>query len=265
MKYEHPLLKLLQSGLLIILWAHTALADSKSPILRVGDVVSVNVVDEEAISGDYKIAPDGTFQMPYLDDPVPAVGKTTKELTVTLLGMLKPDYILNPQVIIQLATKNNFTCTVLGQVSAPRAIPFDPDAGMTLQGALGRAGNTTISANPRGIEIIRNGKTIAAPMPESKDMKLLNGDSINVPKLLPTGSYQLMGHAKRGGNYEIPRGEKRSVLWAIINGGGVADTGRVKGTKLRRGAEKMEFKDESELEEVYILPGDIIEIGRRAF
>lgn len=241
-------------------------ARAESPPLRKGDMVKVNVVDEEAISGDYKISENGTFQMPYLEAAVNAVGKTPTQLAQIIVEMLKPDYILNPQVIVEISSKKKYVCTVLGQVSASRELLFDPDQGMTLQGALGRAGDTTRDADLARIEITREGRSISAPMPGSKDMKIINGDSIVVPKLIPMGSYQLTGHAnKNGGNFEIPRGERRTVRWAIMNGGGIADTGKIKGSMLFRGSETIEFKDEADLEKVFIQSGDMIKIEKRTF
>ena len=257
---------LLQTLLLLLALPFAGHTLAESPPLRNGDVVKVNVVDEESISGDYKISENGTFQMPYLEESVKALGKTPTQLAQIIVEMLKPDYILNPQVIVEITSKKKSSCTILGQVSASRELLFDPDQGMTLQGAIGRAGDPTQDADLNRIEITRNGRSISAPMPASKDMKILNGDSIVVPRLIPLGSYQLTGHAnKKGGNFVIPRGERRTVFWAIMNGGGIADTGKVRGTKLLRGTESIEFRDEEELENAYIQSGDIIEIAKRTF
>ena len=241
-----------------------ACTQGNSAKLRVGDVVHVNVVGE-VITGDYEIKPDGMFQMPYLDDPVPAAGQTTDALQKTLMGMLKPDYLLNPQIIVTLLNKKLHDCTVIGQVTKPRLIQFDPDTGLTLLQALGQAGDATPSGDLSRVEITRGGKTIPAPMPQSKNMRIVKGDTISVPALPLLGTYSLSGYVRKSGNFEIPRGKRLSLMWAIDNAGGIADTGSLKRVELRRDGRTREFDGEEELERETIRPGDLIKVDRRRF
>jgi protein involved in polysaccharide export with SLBB domain len=239
-------------------------AQDKSEKLRVGDIIHVNVVGEE-ITGEFEISKDGSFQMSYLDEPVPAAGKTTLELQATLMKMLKPDYLLNPQIIVTLRNKKLHSCTVIGQVAAPSLIEFDPDEGITLQEAIGRAGDLTRAGDKYGIEITRYGKSIPAPMPQSKNLKIANGDTINVPLIAQLGTYSLSGHVRKTGKFEIPRDGRYSIMWAIDNAGGVSETGSLKRVELRRAGRTRDFEDERELELETIRPGDLIKVDRRKF
>lgn len=239
-------------------------AQDKSPKLRVGDTIHVNVV-EETITGDYEISEKGSFQMPYLDEPVPASGKTTTELEQALLKMLKPDYLLNPQVIVTLIDKKKYSCTVIGRVTSPRLIQYDPDGGLTLLGALGQAGDVTPAGDRTRIEITRSGRTISAPMPQSKNMRIVKGDTINVPSLPPLGTYSLSGFVRKRGEFTIPRGSTHTLMWAIDHAGGVEDTGSLKRVELRRAGRTLEFNSVDELESEFIRPGDLIKVARKRF
>ncbi len=134
----------------------------------------------------------------------PAVGKTPEQLQDVLLGILKPDYLINPQIIVTLKDKKASTCWVTGQVGSPRLIPFDPDKGITLQQAIGQAGDLAPGADSSRIEITRSGKAIAAPMPASRTLRLTDGDTVNVPMLAQLGTYSLSGHVRRSGNLSNP-------------------------------------------------------------
>lgn len=232
--------------------------------LRKGDRIYVNVVGEE-ISGFYDISESGSFQMPYLEDPIPAAGKTPAQLQEVLLNILKPDYLINPQIIVTLKDKRESSCWVTGQVGSARLIPFDPDKGLTLQEALGQAGGLAPGADSSRVEVIRSGKTIAAPMPASRTIRLTDGDSVNVPMLPQLGTYSLSGHVRKAGTFQIPREGRKSLMWAIENGGGIADTGTVRRIELRRAGKIRQFKSEEALELEAVLPGDLIKVGRRAF
>ncbi len=55
-------------------------------------------------------------------------------------------------------------------------------------------------------------------------------------------------------------------MWAIENGGGIADTGTARRVELRRaGRTQTTSMSEEELEAEVVLPGDLIKVGRRAF
>ena len=254
--------------LLLSLWLFAVpdpcLAQDQSAKLRVGDIIHVNVVGE-TITGDYEISADGSFQMPYLDEKVPAKDKTTAALQETLMTMLKPDYLLDPQIIVTLLDKKMHSCSVLGQVAQPRLIQFDPDGGLTLQEAIGQAGDVTSSGDLEGIEITRYGKTIPAPMPKSKNLRLVKGDTINVPSLAALATYSLSGFVKKPGLHTIPRGKRFSLKEAIVQGGGALDTGSLKRVELWRDGRSREIDSEEALEKEFIWPGDLLKIPRKRF
>jgi len=102
-------------------------------------------------------------------------------------------------------------------------------------------------------------------MPGSKDLRIVQGDTINVPSLPPLGTYSLSGYARKPGVYTIPRGRRLSLMWAIDHGGGAADTGTLRRVEVRRGGRTREFEREEELEKEIVMPGDLIKIPRRRF
>ena len=247
----------------LLLASHAAAQDKKTK-LRVGDRIYVEVVGE-TITGEYEVSRDGTFQMRYLEDPVPAEGETPDQVQKILMAMLVPDYLLKPQVIVTLLDRKKLHCAVIGQVGSPRVIQFDPDDGLTLFEAIGQAGDLTQVADKEKIEVTRNQKIIKTPMPKSKMFKIERGDTINVPILPPLGTYTLTGYVRRQATFAIPRGEKHSLMWAIDNGGGILGSGTLKRVTLRRDEETRQLSGEKELEAIEVKPGDQIKIGQKLF
>src|SRR5262249_2122067 len=90
-------------------------------------------------AGDtFSIAADGTIIVPYVDHPVPAAGKTVRELQVDLIRELTR-FLRVPQVNISVVQFRSQKVLISGQVPKPGYEPVT-DVPLTIIGALQMAG-----------------------------------------------------------------------------------------------------------------------------
>lgn len=128
-----------------------ALPTSSEYVLAPGDVISVRVFQQDAMSARVKVRNDGVVTLPLVNDWA-AAGKTPKALGTELEGKLK-DFINTPVVTIFVEESRPNTVSVLGEVSRPGVVTLEAGAGV-LQ-ALAAAGGLTDFAHRDGIFVLR--------------------------------------------------------------------------------------------------------------
>lgn len=141
--------------------------------LGVGDSIRVDVWDEPDLSFDITISDNGAFDYPFLGS-IKASGLSITELQQLLKNGLSPDYLLHPDIRIQIINYRGFY--IRGQVKSPGKYPFQP--GLTLRKAIALAGGLTARASKGKANILSDGE-----QEESKatpDTVIKPGDIINV-------------------------------------------------------------------------------------
>jgi polysaccharide export outer membrane protein len=120
-------------------------------VIVVGDVISVKVFNQDAMSTHAKVRSDGKISMPFLGD-ITVLGKTpasvAKEVETGLKG-----FINAPNVTVIVEEFQPTTVTVVGEVAHPGPIAMDRNAGV-LQ-ALASAGGLTDNASRDDIYVLR--------------------------------------------------------------------------------------------------------------
>ncbi len=116
--------------------------------LRPGDELKVTVWGHGDLNQNVQIREDGAFSFPLIGN-VQAVGRTLLEAEKEIQERLDRDYIVNPQVSVQLLTAEFF---VMGAVSRPGTYPTGGK--MDLLNAIGQAGGVTGQASD-AVEIVR--------------------------------------------------------------------------------------------------------------
>jgi polysaccharide export outer membrane protein len=169
--------------------AHSAPPPKADGSLGPGDSFEVRVYGEVDLSGNYRIADDGTINFP-LVGRVAVAGKSTGEIATTLQTALVEKQILrSPQVSVLLLEQTSKQISVVGAVIKPGGFPFTN--GMTVIQALGRAGGLTPLASGNNTIVTRhvNGqlqrfKVAVARISEGQeeDVNLQDGDIIYVPE-----------------------------------------------------------------------------------
>lgn len=89
-----------------------------------GDVFEVRVVGEEDLSGDYRVASDGSVSFPFCGT-VSVGGKTAPETSQALTTCLANGYIKNPQVSVFIKERNSKKVFVFGEVSKPGTFVYE--------------------------------------------------------------------------------------------------------------------------------------------
>lgn len=140
-------------------WANQLGADevgSADYMISAGDVVSIRVFGQEAMSTHAKVRSDGKISMPFLGD-VLVVGKPPAAVAREMEAGLK-SFINAPNVTVSVDESQATTVSVIGEVAHPGTIAIERNAGL-LQ-ALANAGGLTETASRDDIYVLR-----ATPVP----------------------------------------------------------------------------------------------------
>jgi polysaccharide export outer membrane protein len=120
-------------------------------VIRDGDVVSVRVFNQEALSTRAKVRSDGRIAVPVLGD-VDVRGRRPTALKGELEARLK-DYVNAPSVTVSVEEFQPITVSVLGEVTKAGSFALDPRA--TIAQVLASAGGLTDYASKDRIFVMR--------------------------------------------------------------------------------------------------------------
>jgi len=123
----------------------------KEYVVAVGDLISVRVYNQDAMSAKVRVRTDGRISLPFLGD-VAAAGYSPTELSGRLQVLFKA-YVLNPVVTVSLEESRPLEVYLVGEVVRPGRYKIDPQGSM-LQ-ALAAAGGLTPFAREDRIFVIR--------------------------------------------------------------------------------------------------------------
>jgi len=132
-----------------------------------GDRIKINVFNQADLTGEYTLDGTGRLSM-LLIGQVDAAGKTASELEVALVEALRPDYLVNPRVTVQVLTYRPFY--IIGEVNSAGDYPYVD--GMTYLNAIAIAGGYTFRAKQDIVYVIRAGD------PEEEEVRLPVSDRV---------------------------------------------------------------------------------------
>ena len=121
-----------------------------SYVLGVDDVIKVTVYGEGDLSSVYKIGGTGLISFPLIGE-IEVSGKTTRQVEQTLREKLSDDYLVNPNVSVEVATYRPFY--ILGEVREPGSYAYTN--GATVLKAVALAGGFTYRANKKEVQILK--------------------------------------------------------------------------------------------------------------
>ena len=139
------------SGAATALPAHS---QSDSYVLRSNDLIRITVFQEDDLLTETRISKSGYITFPLLG-PVLLRDKTIAEATAEIRARLDKDYIINPQVTLNVLEYAQQWVTVLGEVQKPGQVEIPPEGGLDLLGAVALAGGYTRIADPSHIIVRR--------------------------------------------------------------------------------------------------------------
>ncbi|MGF1639322.1 MAG: polysaccharide biosynthesis/export family protein [Rhodospirillales bacterium] len=168
----------------VVLWACAGLAPPPAAAqgaadyrLSAGDRIKVTVFGHEDLSGEFEIDGSGNVSLPLVRN-VGAQGLTLPELESAIAERLKPDYLKDPSVSIEVLNYRPFY--IYGEVNQPGSYPYA--SGMTVDKAIATAGGFSYRARKSRVKIVRANDPSRTPQEASHDTPILPGDIIEVPE-----------------------------------------------------------------------------------
>lgn len=163
-------------------------AASGDYVLKAGDTVEMVIFHEPDLSIRSRLGKDGMVQLPLLGE-IKLQGLTIRAATALLRNKYNADYIVDPQIYLNIAAFNSRKFNIIGQVQRPGTYEFSGGEDLGLLEAIAMAGGFTRIAD-RGHIIVKrkegdsfrtlkvNAKKIAG---DGKDkFPIEPGDVINV-------------------------------------------------------------------------------------
>jgi len=153
-----------------------------------GDLLEIKVLEDQELSGPYRISPEGSIDFP-LCGKVALNGKTQGQATDALRKCLSERYIKRPNVSVLLREYNSKKVFVFGEVQRPGTFPFDQD--MSIIQAVTLAGGFLRTAAKNSISVTRiiegQERKIRVPVEDigtgkERNFQLQPGDIVFVPE-----------------------------------------------------------------------------------
>jgi polysaccharide export outer membrane protein len=242
-----------------------------------GDKIEISVFGHDDMTKVVEVRGDGTIDLPLIGT-VQVAGRTTSEVDDIVTKALGKDYLVDPQVSVDVKEYQSVAVTVLGEVHTPGR--YFLKRNMRLIELLAQAGGPTREAGPE-VLISRNEGGAMRQIPVDLE-HLFSKDNADVNLPLEGGdivtiaarkAFYIKGEVARPGSYFITNG--MTVLKALSVAGGLTQFANRRAVELLRSAgegktlEKtvINVKDleEGRTADIEILPDDIISVPRRIF
>ena len=143
-------LALLAFWVLAMAQDETAVNVDENYRLGPGDKLQIDVFNQEDLTGQYTLDGSGRFSM-HLIGQVDARNLTAAELESRLVDRLRPDYLVNPRISVQVLSYRPFY--IIGEVTRPSSYAYVD--GMTYLTAIAIAGGYTYRAKKDVVFVIR--------------------------------------------------------------------------------------------------------------
>ncbi len=143
--------------------------------LGAGDMVRIQVYDEEDLYLEARVSDSGTISYPFLGE-IKVIGSTPTQLERYITSKLKGDYLIIPKVSVDILEYRPFY--VNGEVEEAGGFPFQP--GITVRKAISVAGGFKERASRDKIFVIRNDGPSGRPVKVILDELIRPGDIIIV-------------------------------------------------------------------------------------
>lgn len=164
------------------------IAVGENYILKTSDVIELQVYQERDLTKAVRIEGDGTVALALIGK-VKLAGMTVAEAQSLVTDLYNRDYLVDPQVSLQIIEFAPKFVHVLGMVGSPGKVPMPPDSDLTLIDAISQARGVTRLGNAKKVRIKRNDGTKPFDVNydeirrgEAKDIILNEGDTITIPE-----------------------------------------------------------------------------------
>jgi polysaccharide export outer membrane protein len=208
------------------------LAQGQDSSYRIGprDLIAVRVDEDAKLTGNSRVAEDGTVNLPLLGD-IKVAGKTTAEAAAQLKRLLEEKYMQRASVVVQVVEFRSRPISVIGAVKQPGNLGFS--GRWTLLEAITASGGLAEN-HGNVIHILRradNGLSDQVEIPidallvrgdPKANIPIFANDLINVPGTVEVTVYCL-GQVQKPGALVFKSNERITILAAIAHAGGLTD------------------------------------------
>lgn len=137
-------------------WYGEMPSSERSPLLSdyvigVGDTISINVYEQEGLTGEFKVRRDGKAALPLVGEIVVA-GKRPLELSSEIETKLK-QFVVAPRVTVNVAASQPVSISALGEVQRVGSMTLEPPA--RLVEAMAQCGGPNDFADKSKIFVLR--------------------------------------------------------------------------------------------------------------
>lgn len=166
-------------SLVLLAFSSTSFAQSAQTYeLGAGDKVEIKVFGQPDLEVTALLGNSGEVNYPFLGK-VKLAGLNTSEVEQVIIRGLKPNYLINPNVYVQVVEYRPFY--IHGEVKAPGAYPYQP--AMTVNQAIALAGGLTERASVDKIFIFKE-RTKQQQQKGSLNSQISAGDTIKIEQRL---------------------------------------------------------------------------------
>lgn len=252
-----------------------AVPPAAPPTYAVGanDVLAIKIYDEPALSGSFRVDPDGSITYPLLGR-VAVAGQTVRAIEEDLTRRLSEGFLRRPQVAVEIAEFRSRNVFIMGEVRSPgkyaiegevtllevlaRAGSFTPAAGTEILVRRARPGGVTPAAGTDDeVEVLRVGVNDLYTGSAAFDLVLQDGDTIIVEQ---APRFYIAGFVRNPGFYVLQ--PNMTVQQAIAVAGGLSERGSNRGIKVQRIVDGKPVEVGAKLTDL-VQPNDTIRIRQR--
>jgi polysaccharide export outer membrane protein len=123
-------------------------------ILQPQDLIRVQILREEELNREVRVSQELTVALPLIGI-VDLKGKTVRQAEEDIRNAYDKDFLVNPQVNVFVIEYWKRFVKVFGSVNAPGVVVFPPEEGLTLLGAISRAGGFSRLADNKRVILTR--------------------------------------------------------------------------------------------------------------
>lgn len=160
--------------------------------VETGDVLTITVYEQQDLATKARVDANGNITFPLLGS-VQVGGFYISDIEKQITGLLKADYLVNPQVNVFIETYHPKKVFIMGFVNRPGEYELTKDRPTTVLEAITMAGGFKDGAAQNGTKIIRmtDGQEVSIPIRvtditnkggKAKDIPVKPGDIIVVPE-----------------------------------------------------------------------------------
>ena len=142
-------------GLVFLVFKGSAKDGDSGRRIGVGDQLIIRVFGERDMDAPRRVPEDGVINYFFIGD-VKVSGKTTTEVEREIRDLLDKDYLVNPQVLVEIERYDEQYVSVAGQVGRPGRVQLPPDHTVDVIEAIAQAGDFTRLANRKDIKVQRS-------------------------------------------------------------------------------------------------------------